>query len=719
MGAFARPAHGASMLAVIVQVAGRFPHDGFTDFVGRQDELTGIAALLAESRLVTIVGPGGVGKTRVARVAAGQVAARYPDGPWIVELSNLRDPALLPNTVASVLGLPEQDARSALDALLEYLRERRLLLILDTCEHLLDACAALAQAVMREAPDVTVLATSRQPLDMPGEHTFPIGPLPVPENDWLPVAGARLVGGDAVELFALRATAAVPGFVITPENTADVIRLCRQLDGIPLAIELAAVQLRAMPLGELLDRLNHRFTVLTHGRPGALPRHQTLQTAIEWSHELCSAAERRLWARLSVFAGRFSLVAAQDVCAEVSLERPDVVDALVGLVDKSVVLMEGERYRMLDTVREFGAERLAASGEQSACRARHIARYLAMARYFGAHFADDDQMDRYHELRDVHSNLRAALEYALEAEDAAAGPAEGSELACSLYGYWQISGRLGEGGYWLTKVLDRFPQPGPERARALVNRGFLRSFQGDIESALVDCEAGTAMALAIGDDATSARGYQHTQLTLTFLGRHDEALKVTDEARARLRACGDRIGELILVGQLGHLHQLAGRSAESVAVCEEGLAMLGHDSRERWIRMYLYFISGIALFQLPGREADCEVMLRKGLAGKQELGDIIGMAYVIDGLGWLAQKTGSPARAAWLMGAAEALWERGSSVRFSGTAIMEEFHQRAARLATTELGEAGYAAKYAAGLTYVRGQLDAGAGKGALSLDIP
>ena len=730
-------------------MAGRFPHDGYTDFVGRQDELTGIAALLAESRLVTIVGPGGVGKTRVALVAAARAAASYPDGPWIVELSHLRDPALLPNTVASVLGLPEQDARSARDAVLEYLRERRLLLILDTCEHLLDACAALAEAVMRDAPDVTVLATSRQPLAMPGEHIFPIGPLPVPENDWLPVAGASLVGGDAVELFALRAAAAVPGFSITPQNAANVIRLCRRLDGIPLAIELAAVQLRALPLDELLDRLNHRFTVLTGGRPGALPRHQTLRMAIEWSHELCSDAERRLWARLSVFAGPFSLVAAQEVCAEVSLERPDVVDAVIGLVDKSVVLMEGERYRMLDTVREFGAERLAESGEQASCRARHIARYLAMARYFGAHFADDDQLDRYHELREVHSNLRAALEYALEDEDpaaAAASPAAepfglssgsagssgsvvttvardrwraGGELACSLYGYWQISGLLGEGGYWLTKVLDRFPDPGRERARALVNRGFLQSFSGDISSALADCEAGTAMALAIGDDGTTARGYQHTQLTLTFLGRHEEALKVADEARARLRACGDQIGELILVGQLGHLHQLAGRPDESVAVCEEGLAMLGPDSREQWIQTYLYFISGIALFQMPGREADCELRLRKGLAGKQELGDIVGMAYAIDGLGWLAQKTGSPARAAWLMGAADALWERGTSVRFSGTAIMEEFHQQATRSAAEALGESGYAAQYATGLTYVRHLLDAAAGKGALRLEIP
>ena len=543
--------------------------------------------MLNQSRLVTVVGPGGVGKTRLARVAAADGLENYPDGVWIVELSGLRDPALLPNTVASVLSLPEQDARSALGSVLEYLREKRLLLIFDTCEHMLDPCAELVQAVMSDAPGVTFLATSRQPLDTPGEQNFAIQPLPVPDAD----AAAELGRGDAVELFALRAAAAVPGYAVTLENSADVIRLCRRLDGMPLAIELAAVQLRALALDELIRRLDRRFSVLTGGNPGALERHQTLRTAIEWSHELCSPAERRLWARLSVFAGTFSLAAAEEVCAEVEIEQPEVVDALIGLVDKSVVLQEGTRYRMLDTLREFGAEQLAASGEEKACRARHIGRYLAKARYFGEHFADDDQMDRYRELRETHANVRAALEYALEdlvgaavptgatgisgasgsglaaeLDGGAAGSGEatarwrlGLEMACALYGYWQISGLLGEGGYWLTKALERFPDDGPERARALVNRGFLRSFQGEIAGALADCEEGIEMALAIGSDAIAARGYQHLHLTLTFLGRHDEALKVGAEARGRLRACGDRAGELIFMGQQGHLHQLAGR----------------------------------------------------------------------------------------------------------------------------------------------------------------
>ena len=576
---------------------------------------------------------------------------------WIVEQSGLRDPLLLPNTVASVLGLPEQDARSALDALLEYLRDKRLLLILDTCEHLLDACADLIQAILPEAPGVTVLATSRQPLDTLGEQNFAVQPLPVPDSDTV-----ELDRGDAVELFALRAAAAVPDFTVTAANAADVIGLCRRLDGIPLAIELAAVQLRGLALDELTKRLDHRFAVLTGGRPGALERHQTLHTAIEWSYGLCSLPERRLWARLSVFAGTFSLAAAEEVCAEVELERGDVVNALIELVDKSVVLREGSRYRMLDTLREFGADRLAESGEEAACRARHIGRYLSKARYFGDHFADDDQMERYHELRETHSNVRAALEYALgdpvgspcRADDAAGRPGRpesgvpalrrlvrswragrrdggrpgeatgrwrsGLEMACALYGYWQISGLLGEGGYWLTKALERFPEAGRERALALVNRGFVRSFHGDIAGARADCEEGIEIGLAIGDDAIVARGYQHLHLTLTFLGQHDEALKVGTEARGRLRACGDRAGEVIFMGQQGHLHHLAGRPLESVATCEEGLAMLGPGDGEQWLRSYLYLVYGLALYQMPGREAECEAVVRAGAAGQVEAG---------------------------------------------------------------------------------------------------
>jgi non-specific serine/threonine protein kinase len=737
-------------------VAGRFPHDGITDFVGRRDELARLATLLNASRLVTVVGPGGVGKTRLARVAAAEAMDNYPDGVWIVEQSGLRDAALLPNTVASVLGLPEQDARSALDAVLEYLRDKRLLLILDTCEHVLDACAELAQAVLADAPGVTCLATSRQPLDTAGEQNFAIQPLLVPEPD-----AVELGHDDAVELFALRAAAAVPGFTVNPDNSATVVRLCRRLDGIPLAIELAAVQLRALDLEELTQRLDRRFKVLTGGHPGALERHQTLRTAIEWSHDLCSPAERRLWARLSVFAGTFSLVAAEEVCAEVEIEQPEVVDALIGLIDKSVVLQVGTRYRMLDTLREFGAERLAASGEEAACRARHIDRYLRMARYFGEHFTDDDQMERYRDLHQTHANVRAALEYALDdlvgspmpavpsgassasgasGASGAGGPeldeADGSptsadgangavarwrsgvDMACSLYGYWQISGLLNEGGYWLSKALERFPEDGHERARALVTRGFLRSFQGEIEGALDDLETGIAVALAIGDVPVTARGYQHLHLAQTFGGLHDEAFATWKEARPRVRACGDRPGELMLLAQHGHLCQLAGQLLESVATCEEGLDILGPNAGEQWLQSYLLVVEGFALFQVPGREADCETVVRKALVGKQKLGDVIGMGYGLDVLGWVSAKTGKPERTAWTLGAADPLWERGG-LRFSGTEIMMDFHREAARAASAALGQERYDAVHAAGVEYMKGQLKNLALGGSVELSIP
>jgi predicted ATPase/DNA-binding CsgD family transcriptional regulator len=355
------------------------PPSECTAFVGRKAELAAIGTLLDSARLVTTVGPPGVGKTRVSLRAAVLAADRYPDGVWLAELSGLREPALVPAAVAACLGLPGQDARARLPAVLDCLRERRLLLILDTCEHLMDACAAFAEGVLREAPGVTLLATSRQPLDVPGEHVYPVPPLPV---------------CDLEELFARRAAAVVPGFAVTAANRADVIRLCERLDGIPLGIELAAGRLRTLPLADLADRVESGFGILTGDRRGASPRHQTLGTAADWSYGLCTPAEQALWARLSVFAGPFDMTAAEQVCADADLPRGAVVEALIGLVDKSVVLRDhagGPRYRLLGALREFGAAKLAEAGQEAACRGRLIDRYLAMATYFDEHFLDDDQ----------------------------------------------------------------------------------------------------------------------------------------------------------------------------------------------------------------------------------------------------------------------------------------------------------------------------------------
>lgn len=710
--------NGGTIQAVVGTSPNAEQRAGITDFVGREPELAALADLLEAARLVTVTGPGGVGKTRVALAAAAAAVAWYPDGAWIVELSELRDPELLPDTVAHVLQLPGHDTRTQLDTLLDYLQDRRVLLILDTCEHLVDACAELTDEILRAAPGVTILATSRQPLNVLGEHVYTVAPLPVPAEE-APPPGVPAGNGDAIELFALRAAAAVPGFEVTAANWADVIRLCRRLDGIPLAIELAAVRLRAMPLRDLARRLDQTFQVLTSDGRVALERHETLRTAIEWSHRLCSPSERRLWARLSVFAGTFDIRAIEEVCAETELERADVVAALVGLVDKSVVLRDDDgRYRLLDTLREFGAEQLAAAGEVTACRDRHLARYLRMARYFGEHFTDDDQLQRYHELLREHANIRAALEHGLPGGGLPGlRAAHGAELATSLYGYWQISGMLREGSYWLTRVLDRFPAPSPERARALVTRGFLRSFQGRISDALGDCRTGTTMALDLGEAAISARGYQYLNLTLAFSGMHDEAGRAGEEARRRLAECGDRPGQLMLMAQLGHLQQLAGDPDGAIEICVRGLEMFGESSTERWVRSYLHNVRGYALFRQPGREEECEAVVAEALAAKQELGDLIGTAYALETLGCVAARTGDWERTAWLFGAADPLWERGEK-RFSGTVIMERFHQEAARAALAALGDERYAAIHSEGARHAREQIAVAAAGGTLAIRV-
>ncbi|MCW2929512.1 MAG: multi protein family [Actinomycetia bacterium] len=665
-----------------------------TGFIGRSAELTRIAALLDSARLVTVTGPGGVGKTRVALRAAAQAAGNYRDGACLVELSGLRDPGLLGAAVAGCLGLPEPDPRAPDEVVFSYLRDRRLLLILDTCEHLIDACAAFAEDVLREAPGVTLLTTSSQPLDVLGEHTCLVPPLPVPAVPETAIGGVPAAGGaDAVELFAERAAAAVPGFRVTAANRGDVIRLCQRLDGIPLAIELAAVRLRALPLPELAKRLENRFQILNSGRRGAVPRHQTLRSAIDWSYELCSPAEQEMWARLSVFAGTFDASAVQEVCADPGAAREHTLGTLVGLVDKSVLLREGAdgtRYRLLDTLREFGAERLAEGSSETAVRGRLIARYVRLARRFDAHFLDDNQLAMIAELRSEQASIRVALDYAL-GERPGQWEREGADLVTALHAYWTMSGMLAEGADWAGKVLGRFGYPSPQRALALTIRGMIATQQGDIPAAIAGIQDGIQIAAELGEDLTIARGHMYLNLALASAGRHEEAAAAGAEAARRLAALGHRTGLICLQPQLAHLAQLSGDAERAVAQCAAGLAMLGEQSTELWVHSNLHLVAGFALFQQPGKGAECAAEVRNALRAKQELGDVTGVAYALEALGWLAARAGRHVRAAWLLGATDPLWAHTGS-RLSNTAILEGYHQAAVRAASASLGDKRYAA---------------------------
>jgi predicted ATPase/DNA-binding CsgD family transcriptional regulator len=657
------------MTLALTRRLGQLPVE-VTGFVGRERELSSLAALLGTARLVTVTGPGGVGKTRLALRAAAH-AKTYSDGIYLAELSGLRDPELLPHTVATCLGLPEQDARSRLDAMLDYLRDRELLLILDTCEHLVDACAMLADVLLRATISVTVLATSRQPLDVPGEHTMSLDPLPVPDPD-ADLDFGQTGRGDAVELFVQRAAAVQPGFAITDANRREVIGLCRRLDGVPLALELATMRLRALSLSQLAGRLEDRFQLLTGGRRAVLPHHQTLRTATEWSYDLCTPTEQLLWARLSVFAGTFDVEAAEEVCAGDGLAGQDVLANLVGLVDKSIVLRveNGQtRYRLLDTLREFGAEKLA-RGTDSA-RARHVARYVRLASYFGMHSQADDQIVRFRQLRAEHEEIRAAIDYAFGLPGR---EGDAAVIAASLFGYWQMAGLMREGGYWLGKVLDRFTEASAERARALMIAGSLAIFRGETSSAIASIEEAIRIAEAVADPIAKGVGYMYLCLALLTAGRYDEAIAAGAIAEERATANRDRAALVFIDYEMCYLHLLTGRLDEGLARCEQGLARLGPDSKELWMRGFLHLLKGLALY-LRGEHETSAAAFGTGLAMKHEVRDPLGTGYALEGMAMLAVAHDRAVRAAWLLGAADEMWRLVGS-RLGRDPFLEALHQQ-------------------------------------------
>jgi predicted ATPase/DNA-binding CsgD family transcriptional regulator len=709
-----------------VQRRWQLPAD-VSGFVGRSSELARLAGLLGGARLVTVAGPGGVGKTRLALRAAADVS--YTDGSCLVELSGLTDPELLPDTVALRLGLQRADA-SRLEAVLGELRGKRLLLILDTCEHLTDACARFATTVLAETSDVKILATSRQPLHVPGEQVLRLGPLPVPGTEHSAAVGAG--AGDAVELFAQRAAAAVSGFTLTEADLPHVISLCRRLDGIPLAIELAAVRVRALPIAELALRVEAGLAAGTGTRRGTISRHQTLHAAIEWSYGLCTDAEKVTWRRLSVFAGSFDPAIASDVVAGEAVSPEQAEAVISGLVDKSVVLPAGaNRYRLLDSVREYGTARLAASGELSACRERHLARYQSLAREFSHRLVADGQQDRLSQLRAEHENIRGALEYGLTVTGqenagqetgagadpvaAKAGPRAAARLAAALYPYWVMSGSIREGMLWQDKVLDRFAGPSPERASALANRSLLGTAVGVAEAVSQASEA-IAVSARVGDKRTHARGYLALQFALTTTGRYSEALEAAQQARWRLEALGAEHALRTLDMQLA-LTYVHTRNFD--AAIEHAQRLLrGLSPSERWLRGNAHALVALAYYQQPGRRDECVTAASAALRETLALSYLVGEAYSLEVFAWLAADAGRCQRAAWLLGAAQALWER-TGGRLSGSAVLEGYHLRSAATAASTLGTARYAELHAAGATRPLEQIAALAIDGADVLPEP
>ena len=682
-------------------------------FVGRSSEITQLAGLLDSARLVTIAGPGGVGKTRLAlRAAAGTDCA---DGSCLVELSGLTDPELLYDTVALRLGLQRVHAAGALgrpqrahaaapDVVLDELGHRQLLIVLDTCEHLTGACAEFAATVLRQASGVKILATSRQPLHVPGEEVLRLGPLCVPGTE---TARTITEAGDAVKLFAQRAEAAVSGFTLTEADLPHAIRLCRRLDGMPLAIELAAVRVRALPVADLAARIDTRLASGIGTRRGVTSRHQTLRTTIDWSYRLCTAAEKAAWRRLSVFAASFDLAGGRDVIAGSEVPAEQAEEVIRGLVDKSVVLPAGPgRYRLLDSVREFGAERLTEAGEDAECHERYLARYLSLTSEFSHRLTADGQRDRLGRLRAEHANIRRALEYGLNgtcpvsgggsAAGADAGPSRArsaARLAAALFPYWVMSGSIREGMRWQDKALDRFADPSPERASALVNRALLGTAAGFPEAPGQAAEA-IAMAAQVGDERIQARAYLALQFALTTSGRYPEALEVAQQARWRLEALGAEHALRTLEMQLALTYVHTRNFDAAIQQCQRALRGLGPG--ERWLRGNAHFAAALAYYQQPGRQAECAAAAIAALQATHEISYLVGEAYSLEVLAWLAADAGRCQRAAWLLGAAQTLWDR-TGGRLSGSTVLDGYHQHAAATVAAALGDARFTELHAAG----------------------
>jgi predicted ATPase/DNA-binding NarL/FixJ family response regulator len=671
-------------------------------FFGRSQEGAAIKDALARSRLVTLTGPGGVGKTRLAIKVADELAQAFPDGVFLADLSAAGDAGGVARAIAAALGLParqgqaDEDQQSQPDWLASQLRGRHLLLILDTCEHVVDACAVLADAILRGGGDPVLLVTSRQPLDLPGEVVFRIPPLAVGSD-----------GGDAVSLFADRAAAAAPGFEVTADTLPRLVRLCRLLDGIPLEIELAALRLRAIGLDELLARLPGHLRLLASGRRAAVgDRHQSLQASISWSYDLCSPTERLLWTRLSVFADGFDLAAAEVVCGSEApgddrgsggLGTDDVLDTLVGLVDKSIVLRTADtgaaRYRLLAVVREQGAEQAA---DADTCAVRHRAHYLEVARAFAASFIGPVQLGLVAGLTGDWANLRLAFDGSLAADDAAMA----MELATACWPWLVCTGRLAEASSWLTRALDQDRTKAPVSERMRVSAPPppfpLGGAASREQPRLVATRLAVWLLAAQGDvaGADALRG----QLPGTWVGTGTGTGTRSGAGTGALAPGAAIAGPLAgLDGAFAALRR--GALADCATRCDELAA--GLPGGERWARGWAAWVKGLAGWFARDRVV-AGVRLRAGLELLAPFGGELAVAQHLEAFAWLAAARGDHRRTAQLQGAADRIWQRlsaGEGVRAPrfGLALLHAERDRAERHARDALGAAGYAAEHAAG----------------------
>lgn len=649
----------------ITRQVGNLPAD-MTSFVGRRRELAEIRRLLSVSRLVTLTGVGGVGKTRLAlRAAASQHRAH--DAVWLVDLTSLKDPALVPQTVAATLGVRDS-AAGPVRAVVEFLTSQRTLLVLDNCEHLIDACAALAGHLLSAVPELRILATSRQSLGIAGEQQLSVAPLTVPDSDEQ-LTPKALELFDAVTLLVDRAMAVTPGFCVDEGNQRDVARLCRRLDGIPLAIELAAVRLRGLSVGQLAERLSQRYRWLTGGHRAAMPRHQTLLALIDWSFQLLSPTEQTLWTRMSIFPGHVDLGAVEAVCVGDGIEREDVVDLIDALLDKSLLLREEHagqvRYRMLETIREFGQMHLAEPERLSLLR-RHRDWYAHLAERAAAEWYGPEQAAWFTRLRLEHAHLRAAMDFCLaepgQAETGLPEPGQtglGLRMATDLNRpYWLANAFYHEGRHWLSRMLHVNSEPTAARGRALCTDGWLACILGDFASGEPLIEEARALADRLDDRPSMAQ--IHTACGLAAFYRAPlsqdgmaQAARLLEQAVTQNTAVGDAFGVALCLSACALSLDFMGEEARASELFERALTVTDIPG-ESWCRAWALTCVASHLWHCGDHERSIQTA-RESLRVGRALNDRQNTAYVIEVLALALTGLGRHEEAARTLGAAEAV----------------------------------------------------------------
>ncbi|ANZ27173.1 protein kinase [Rhodococcus sp. WB1] len=663
-----------------------------TSFVGRRHELTEAKNLLAGSRLVTLTGIGGVGKTRLAMRVAAAVQRDYAQGVRLVELGELHDRASLLDAVAAAVGLRDQSARPMQEVLLEFLAPRQVLVVLDNCEHLIDAVADLADLLLRTCPRLRILATSREPLVLGGEAVLAVPPLTVPDPQQ-PPSMRTLPRYEAVKMFTERAAAAVPGFALTEDNAATVARICHRLDGLPLPIELAAARLRALSPEQILERLTDRYTLLTRGSRGAPTRQQTLRWCIDWSFELCTAVEQRVWGRVAVFAGSFDLDAAEQVCGA-DMAAGEVLDTLTALVDKSILIREEAgsvvRFRMLETLRDYGVEKLEQSGEDITVRRRHRDWYEALACAAEAEWISARQLDWIARLKREQPNIREALDFCVKDD-----PVAGLRIAAALFSFWSSQSLYNEGRRWYDQLLAR--QDGPpilERARALYCASVMANVQGDFHAGTTLVEHARTLAAQTTDPLVRALvSFADGRLGL-LSGDFEHARSHLESALAQFSERGDRTLEVTALTALGTAYGLSGLREEALE-CHERVLAITTTHGETVHRSYALWALGIILWQ-QGNTSRSAQFLEESLELSRQVRSPHIVAASLEALAWISVDQRDARRAAVLMGAADGLAQAiGSSPIIHSHLVA--YHEECARKTRQKLGGDAFSAAYRQG----------------------